>query len=154
MADPSSSIFANDGVASDAGIRIKSPFDTSIFSVDKGIRASHPAVRRFHEITLPAARAIVHAAFARYKPMNVAVAFNGGKDCTVLVDLVMEALRESKSCLETSLEIRVIYIRSHLQVMKLLTENFYGALEATLPPPPPGRFSARFLSTCCTPHSL
>ena len=103
----------------------KSAFDTSIFLAEKSARRSHPFVTDFHSHVLRQAMDVVKLAFQRYASGQLAVAFNGGKDCTVLLDLVIRTWYErssqaNNSTVQRSLDsatvpILAVYFRSRPQ---------------------------------------
>ncbi|GAU98872.1 hypothetical protein RvY_09955 [Ramazzottius varieornatus] len=93
-------------------------FDPSVFLGEESVRRNHPLVINFHRDVLPAAVDVVRAAFRQYAGSPLAVAFNGGKDCTVLLDLVIRTFREFSSeedLSHQSVPILAVYFRSRPQ---------------------------------------
>ena len=66
---------------------------TEVFLADVAIRKQHPYVAEFYAKRLSRSVGVVEDALKRYRPSHLAIAFNGGKDCTVLLDLVIKTLR-------------------------------------------------------------
>ncbi|OQV19184.1 putative FAD synthase [Hypsibius exemplaris] len=104
---------------------LKSPkllLDPDIFLADEDTRKAHPYVVGFHKERLRKAVEIVEEALRRWKPFQLAIAFNGGKDCTVLLDLALKALRNAKaysSAENGSAKISIVYFRSRPQFSAL-----------------------------------
>ncbi|XP_055329124.1 FAD synthase-like [Paramacrobiotus metropolitanus] len=106
------------GIFTENSCPTKPLFDVSVFAADASARANHPAVSRFHETTLPQAQSIVRTGLERYGTNKAAIAFNGGKDCTVALHLVLAEIEKSYRS-ESPIQIPVVYFRSRPQFIEL-----------------------------------
>ena len=100
------------------------PLPSDIFLADAAVRKEHPYVAAFYGQRLVKAVGVVEEALQRYRPSQLAIAFNGGKDCTALLDLVMKTLKNRRD-VDSSLKnghvetISIVYFRVRPQFAAL-----------------------------------
>ncbi|XP_059048317.1 FAD synthase-like [Achroia grisella] len=73
---------------------------------------------------------IIKQCFKQYKLNEVFLSFNGGKDCTVLLDITIKLLRNIYKCEDIGKDLKVVYIRTNdpfneiEEFVKLIEEHY------------------------------
>ncbi|XP_052751023.1 uncharacterized protein LOC113509502 [Galleria mellonella] len=85
--------------------------DRPVFKMPQKRQNVDPELPDFTDV-LEETERVIQQCFKQYQLEEVFLSFNGGKDCTVLLDVTIKLLRDIYKCENISKNLKVVYIRT------------------------------------------